>query len=270
MLRDIMAERNVPRQHSAERVDADAVCARCGAVNPEDTLLCKVCGNNLRDQRARRLAVEQPVEPPVDTVERRKWVSATLAVLGLLVVLWVMLNADNIARGLVGAIVEDRTFTLGLWSGEKGEKLNELARALDAAAPALEQQMLAIREPLVIRGLDGVYVLAQESGNGGVRPVGTGIVRQEGDEYYFVGRTEFMEYRGTGRVNDSGFFVVDWGFAGYREGAKEYEVRGAAELLEDGGAACFAQTLTTTGPGAPEALETESVTFYAFQVHANS
>ena len=56
-----MAERNVPRQHSAERVDADAVCARCGAVNPEDSLLCKVCGNFLRDLRGRRLAVYEPV-----------------------------------------------------------------------------------------------------------------------------------------------------------------------------------------------------------------
>lgn len=265
-----MAERHAPKQHSAERVDADAVCARCGAVNPEDTLLCKVCGNNLRDQRVRRMAVEHAVEAPVDTGERHRWFSAVLAAVGLLVVLWVAVNADNIARGLVGAIVEDQRFTLGLWSGEKGEQLDELARALEAAAPSLEQQMMAIRDPLVIGDLDGVYVLARDMSEGGVRPAGVGIVRVEGDEYHFVGRTEFLEVRGTGRVNDSGYFVVDWGFAGYREGAMEHEARGAAELLAEGGAACYGEALPIAGPGSLDGAQAESVTFYAFKVHGNS
>ena len=49
-----------------ERLDADAVCGSCGTVNPEDTLLCKSCGNNLRDQRQTRIAVDGPGMEPMD------------------------------------------------------------------------------------------------------------------------------------------------------------------------------------------------------------
>ena len=46
-----------PQDHHehVEHLDADAVCEACDTVNPEGTLLCKTCGNNLRDQRARRM-----------------------------------------------------------------------------------------------------------------------------------------------------------------------------------------------------------------------
>ena len=37
-------------------IDADTVCEKCATVNPEETLLCKSCGNNLRDQRIERMA----------------------------------------------------------------------------------------------------------------------------------------------------------------------------------------------------------------------
>ena len=47
---------------AVEHLDADAVCEPCGNVNPEGTLLCKTCGNNLRDmiQAIEAGQVEEP------------------------------------------------------------------------------------------------------------------------------------------------------------------------------------------------------------------
>jgi len=42
-----------------EGIEADAVCAQCGSANPEGTLICKTCGNNLRDQRMLRITADQ-------------------------------------------------------------------------------------------------------------------------------------------------------------------------------------------------------------------
>ncbi|MCX5757207.1 MAG: hypothetical protein NTU83_01615, partial [Candidatus Hydrogenedentes bacterium] len=57
-----MMEEGPQPQVDIERIDADAVCEKCGTVNPEETLLCKTCGNNLRDQRLHRVQSEPSEE----------------------------------------------------------------------------------------------------------------------------------------------------------------------------------------------------------------
>ena len=49
-----------------EGIEADAVCAQCGSANPEGTLICKTCGNNLRDQRLMRIAADQILDADVE------------------------------------------------------------------------------------------------------------------------------------------------------------------------------------------------------------
>ena len=76
-------------------LDADAVCGACGTVNPEGTLICKQCGNNLRDQRHQRMHAAD-AEIGVDTAQsRRRIIDIGLGVFGILVVAWAVINVLN-------------------------------------------------------------------------------------------------------------------------------------------------------------------------------
>jgi hypothetical protein len=254
-----MDQPTMPQRSHAERVDADAVCGNCGSVNPEDTLICKMCGNNLRDQRAARMATDQLQEETSSTRQRRAVLSGVLAVVGLLMVAWVALNSDMIAQGMVSSVGGQDGFSLGLWSGVDGARLDTLVEQLRTSPPSLEAQLEAIRSPIRLADPEGVYVIARESVAEGIRPVGTAVVAREDDILYFAGLVDIMEVRGRGRVNAEGMLVVDW--AGYREGASEYEVRGAAAPSADGGLECYGELTLATGDSSREAY-----TFFAYPV----
>ena len=78
-----------------ERIDADAVCIKCGTVNPEDTFLCKVCGNNLREQRARRVSGATEVDIDAFEDSRSQWLRRALLAMAILYVVWVAINVSN-------------------------------------------------------------------------------------------------------------------------------------------------------------------------------
>ncbi|MFP4500546.1 MAG: hypothetical protein ACLFTT_06055 [Candidatus Hydrogenedentota bacterium] len=252
-----------------DRFDADAVCAECGTVNPEDTLICKVCGNNLRDQRARRMAKETGAQlPTAQGHPGRTWVSGVLVALGLLLVLWVALNAEHLARGMIEAMGEDQGYSLGLWSGEEGARLDALSESLDAATPDLDAQMVAIRDSAVVEEYAGLYVITQESTAEGMRPRGLALVQKDEDgKYYFVGHTKLVKVRGTAHIEkENGWLMVDR--AGYREGTRERLVHGAAMKLPEGGIECYGEAEMQPEAAAAAAQETtrEGYTFYAFKL----
>ncbi len=223
-------------------VDADAVCARCGTVNPEDTLICKVCGNNLRDQRAARLARGGPGELPPEQAERRRWLGGVLALAGIVVVLLVLLNLARIEQGLVGIIAGSSGPELGLWEGPAGAVLDELAAEMDATPLTDDDLQDAVMRPTVVTNYAGRFALAVREQGAGLRAVGEALVRKEDDTYYFVGRAGATEVRGEAHENSSGFLVADWGFAGFRVGTQEHEVRGAAGSDENGGLECYGES----------------------------
>ena len=224
-----------------ERVDADAVCARCSSINPEDTLICKVCGNNLRDQRLARLSREQKVEDLPDVGERRRWFSGIAAVAGAILVLLVLFNLELIERGLVEILAETDAATLGLWSGPTGEALNALAAELTSSPLTDEQVQAAMMSPVVVEDFAGRYVLAVRDEVDGLQPIGEAVVHKEDDQYTFVGRAGTAEVRGKAYVNNNGFLVADWGAAGYRLGSDEHQVRGAVGHGTDGGLECYGE-----------------------------
>lgn len=197
-----------------ERVDADAVCARCGSINPEDTLICKVCGNNLRDQRVARLAHGQIVEALPETVERRRYLSGFLALIGGAIILGALFNLGRIEDGLVELLAGSSGPQLGLWSGEDGQMLTSLAAELTTRPLTDEEIQEAMLSPLVVEDYSGRYVLAIRDESDGLLPVGEAMVRHEDETYYFAGRTGTTEVRGKARVNSNGFLVATWGRGG--------------------------------------------------------
>jgi hypothetical protein len=90
-----MEDQRTGIEDNFEYIDADAVCEQCSTVNPAGTLLCKTCGNNLRDQRMRRLAADEGMEAVHASDRPIRMLTGLLVVLGLLAILWAAINVYN-------------------------------------------------------------------------------------------------------------------------------------------------------------------------------
>lgn len=168
-----------------ERIDADAVCERCGSVNPEDTLLCKTCGNNLRDQRAQRMGVGLPLDTGEAKPSRSGMIKGIGAAAGLLVLLLVAINIGRIEDYMVRAQTSHSGDVTSFWSGALGREYGKMAEELRAKPSTPEERDAAMRQPATSDTYEGRYVLAQK---GSVRelPIGDAMVRKEGDTFRFV------------------------------------------------------------------------------------
>ena len=135
-------EPNQPEE-GFERIDADAVCEKCGSVNPPETLLCRTCGNNLRDQRKRRLA-EAGVAPLADEpfAQLRRVLSIALGVAGLVLILWTAFHVDEIEQWMSEGMVARESSGAGnparYWSWQSRKPyenlLEELSKEIHDAA----------------------------------------------------------------------------------------------------------------------------------------
>lgn len=197
---------------SEHRLDADAFCMVCSSVNPEGTLICKTCGNNLRDQKARRVAGtaggegELLLEP-----ERTAWLPKALVVIGILVVIWTAWNLQDIENWLVGAQAADLQGGQIYWEGSNSAIFDEMAQQLEAdpltaaekkqARDDLQENPQAVPAP---GSYDGHYVLVRTGGIPG--EFGEAIVRQVDDErILFVARLN----RGRAELRGEAFFEGD-------------------------------------------------------------
>ncbi len=165
------------------RIDADAVCVQCGTVNPEGTLICKTCGNNLRDQRRLRLQAEEQLLVGEELPSPRKIILGIIAVLGTVLIIFAGINADSIMLWLVGG---SETSTINLWSGELGRQLNILAEDLKSQVLTSSEIYRAIQTPISSENPEGVFVIAIRDIDDNMQPVGKAIVKSQGEEYLFT------------------------------------------------------------------------------------
>ncbi|MCC6798368.1 MAG: hypothetical protein IT366_24860 [Candidatus Hydrogenedentes bacterium] len=174
-----------------EHLDADAVCELCGNVNPEGTLLCKQCGNNLRDQRSRRM---QATGGPTSTVESSFSVSrivrGVVIVFGICAVLWVALNVSTIETWLMTGVQSAEAKSANavapeeFWRGTDAARYEALSAALQVHVMTAEEAGLTPPgSPLTVP--DGRYVL-KRSTDPAASPSGSAIVKQDGTKVYFV------------------------------------------------------------------------------------
>lgn len=181
-------------------VDADAVCERCGTVNPEDTFLCKTCGNNLRDQRRNRVAAGGVAELDMPE-ERGVWLTRGLALAGILVVVWVALNVNTIAGWLVE--LGRPPAAAAYWRGPESEIYEQLASQIGGrrAGPADVEAAQAALSP---NGpLDGLYVLVPEGSQALLpRALGLAAARRDANVLYFVAQlNNGAEVRGFAQID---------------------------------------------------------------------
>lgn len=190
-----------------EQIDADAVCEQCGTVNDEGALLCRMCGRNLRDQRAQRLAAAQGPEIFEERVSRIRLLTGLLSILGILLVVFAALNISNIEASLVTWLSADTISEEGgLWSGQNSKIYDELQNALEEYPTSPTRMSEALENPLNDRSYNGRYVLMRPGRLEVNRVIGEANLSRRGDRVYFVVnlRNHLIEIRGYATLEQAG------------------------------------------------------------------
>lgn len=232
-----------PQPGGGAQLDADAVCEQCGTVNEEGTLLCKICGQNLRDQRMQRLAGAGAQGPEVfeEGVNRVRLLTGLLTVFGILIIVLAVLNITNIEAGLVDVLSDDvGADSGGLWSGASVHIYEELQQNLDDYPTSRARIDEALENPVDEESFDGRYILLRPGLLSSNRVIGEANLSRRGEKVYFVAtlRQFPAEIRGFAKLqtgDDEVLRLVARDTAGMIVEGKEYSGYGFAEKLEGGG-----------------------------------
>jgi hypothetical protein len=228
---------------SFERIDADAVCEQCGTVNPEGTLFCKTCGNNLRDQRARRLATEGTGEyQDTPAQSRRRVFVGLLTVLALLLLVWAAMPGnvqrlqDRLTQGMSEDIYPEDADPSVYWDGSISDVFDAMVRDLRDNRITSEQIRQADETDFSRQtGYGGKYFLRR-----GSRPddpvLGSALVVESENDLYFVALLEDTEIRGIGDTQTATYPSAR--FVGIRSNGRFSSGHGFAQPLEDGSFLC--------------------------------
>ena len=229
-------------QEYKETIDADAVCGGCGRINPEGTLICKGCGNNLRDQRLLRLAADQMLTGEEETAQRRTWLSTALTVLGILLVIWIGMNAGRI-MGMVrpGSLTDSTGQTADMaavhpakfWESEKGG-FEAMAAELKSQFPTENDAETARLNPPSVPAPDGYFALFEKVGTA-ERFVGAAHAALEDNTVRIVAAfADGTEARCLGTLAESSAISVEWQAGGALRDGKYYAAAGSAAPQTDG------------------------------------
>lgn len=235
---------HVNEEPQFENVDADAVCEQCGTVNPDETLLCKSCGNNLRDQRTNRIAQDTGTNTPAGATRIRIF-TGVLTTLGILTVLLAAYSMPNIESWLVqiqrGDFGEQ---TAQFWNGSESTIYDALLADLQANPTPRRRIDDAIKEPVDDVFYNGRYALVRPGTVFGNRIVAEVNVSRRGDRVYFV--VEFKragaELRGYATLEGEDQRPTVRDSAAVRIQGVEYPALGYAEKQVDGSLACYGQS----------------------------
>lgn len=232
---------------AAEHLDADAVCAQCGTVNPEETLMCKTCGNNLRDQRQMRLAAEAQMDGETVNGNRRQFVRSALAVLGLLVVLWTALNVATIQQWMINAQVENVNIAESLFLDEQAPLYNDLMAELRANLPTEEEKKAAVSSPVPVTDYSGYYVIVTRDGESGsalLQRQEQGTSEGGTQSFSFVSLLAEAEIRGVASLRGNNL-TADWNSTGLRYQDEYIPASGVVIQQENGSFDGFGQSAIT-------------------------
>jgi len=240
---------------SGSKIDADAVCVQCGTVNPEGTLICRKCGNNLRDQRRLRLQAEEQLRMGKELPGTRKIVLGIIAFIGAILIVIAGLNADSIMMWLVSS--GDFSFSTETpWSGNLGKQLSILERDLKAQIIASDQIYAAIHSPINSDNPEGVFIIAVRNLEGNFVPVGKALVKPDEDRYLFVALLDNgAQVRGAAQKQNERL-VVYWENASCEWNGQRGAASGIVSKREDG---------RYDGYGGTD-LTNENFEFYAFKL----
>lgn len=228
------------RPSTGHDIDADIVCAACGLENEHGTLICRQCGNNLRDQRRKRLAEMAASLAAEHSSSRIRLFSGLLSVFGIVAIIAVALNLEAIATYLAGGGSDARTLVASYWSGATGATFDAMLADIENNPPSDTARASAIAAPLASTALNGRYVLAAP-GAASAAEIGVASVRSENGSVYFCAILDGGgEVRGIGKIDDSGRMTTQLGVVeirGARAPGVGYAIRNAQGAFTVYGAA---------------------------------
>jgi hypothetical protein len=166
-----------------------------------------------------------------------------LALFAILLILWVVLNVNNIERFLVEGFraaeaTDDQVDADYFWDSGESKRYESLLAELDAN-PITDEEIAAAMESISPRGeFEGRYCIKR---SGGFRDsvIGEALVQKDGETLYFVARVApNVEIRGEALAK--GLSSLETRLAGAKVGGGEFlDVFGAAVWNRDGGYACY-------------------------------
>ncbi len=232
-----------------QQVDADAVCEQCGTVNDDGTLICRICGQNLRDQRVRRLSGAQSPAALGEKVNRVRVFTGILSVIGILLIVVAAISIRNIEAGLTNALSEEpisNTAFEKLQGGPSAAIYDELTAELQDYPSTRAQMKDALDNPVAEASYNGRYIILRQGALTPDRVIGEAALRRRGDRVYFVAQItdpvlEIRGFAGLENVQEDGaeegtVRPVVRNTAGYlNEDGVEIRGRGLAEPIEAGG-----------------------------------
>lgn len=226
-----MNNANLGGSFQIDKLDADAVCAQCNTVNAEGTLLCKVCGNNLRDQRNRRMQADQAMDLEHTGQRRRAWLSGVFFVLALVLIASTLMNQELIVDWL---IEEEAPSTDLLWTGQYDDYFQPMFEEIEAAGLTAESAAAVIEQVAPADTLEGIYALFD-----GETFLGTASFRLEGEEAYFAAMLDGdREVRGVARV-EGGNYIALPDFSGMDYRGRVTPISGVAIPQDNGAVECM-------------------------------
>lgn len=228
-------------------LDADAVCAQCGTVNPEATLICKVCGNNLRDQRSLRLQADQVLESAGEPVSETRWFAGALTVLGGLLIIFVAFFVNSIADFMVSGGVQ-ASGASSLWASDDDAIFAEMRAELGIAptpediAAAIEASLAVPEEGIEPAGPEGRYVLLPQNAGPDALPFGTAVIRARDLDFIFIAvLQDGSEVRGYASQRSEGLLTAEAARAAIKSDGMPEPVYGYAQRESDGAYAAWGQ-----------------------------
>lgn len=231
-----------PHSAATAALDADAVCELCGTVNPEGTFICRKCGNNLRDQKSRRLATEMQLLEP-EGISGLQVFRGALVLFGMLLIGWVAINVNQITDALAGTGGANDPIS-SLFDSSASTVFDAMLLEAQALNPTFEQ-MEAVRAASVPgTSIDGNYVLVHNDYYTGVNVVGSAVVRTDESGTRFVAALgPDLHIRGMARNQGQTALRADWHEAAARDATgRIYAVTGVAVPQLDGSVECFGQS----------------------------
>jgi len=236
-----------------EGLEADAVCQQCGAVNPEGTLICKTCGNNLRDQRMLRIQADQMLEGDVKAGQSSVFVLRGLSVIAILLLLWFSLNVGKITSMLTSAepTAEENTVSANpkiFWSGTSAPVFAAMQESLAAKMPSPAQADAARMNLISVTGntiAAGNYVIFERLGTT-LRYAGAAAVEVDGNIWrYNASLLDGVEIRGEASFLE-GVLTSQWEQAGALYENNYYAITGTALQRPDGSVALTGESSHNT------------------------
>lgn len=226
-----MNNANLGGAYPIEKLDADAVCAQCNTVNAEGTLLCKVCGNNLRDQRNRRMQADQAMDLEHSGQRRRAWLSGVFFVLALTLIASTLINQELIVEWL---IEEEAPSTDLLWTGQYNAYFQPMFEEIEATGLTPEAAAAVVENFTPGDTLEGIYALFD-----GETFLGTASFRIEGEDAYFAAKLENdREVRGVARLEANNYIAIP-DFSGIDHRGIVTRISGVAIPQENGAVECM-------------------------------